>query len=83
MLRFGLGILGVVSTLFFPWYITAIIIFFGFFKYNWYGEGIMLALISDVLYGTELFGNSFGLMLTGLSLVGLLLVAFIKTRLLR
>lgn len=82
MKRLALTVLGVLGVLFFPWYLTWGVIIFGFIFFDRYWEGILLALLMDLIYSHVFWGNTFGFMMVVLSVVFYYCITLLKLRML-
>jgi hypothetical protein len=68
------------ATVWLPWYVTALLFFFGFFAYAPYYEGLLLVFLYDALYGS-LDGGGF--LIWSLAGVCLFVCAYVMRPLLR
>ena len=79
--RILFSILLLLSVLFMPFWLTAILALFGMAYWNVYAEGVALLLLSDLIFGAEVERfQYFTFVSTSLSLACLIFIEFLKKK---
>ena len=80
-MRLSFTILSIISLIFLPWWITALVLIAGCFFVESFYECIVFGILADSLYGTEWSFHGVPYAATLYALVVFLVVSFIRKRL--
>jgi len=80
-LRILSGIVVIVSAIIFPWWVSVIFAVAGLFYFGNFYEVLIVGLILDTLYGSHIFFTYVPYIATTVLLVGMIVIAKIRTRL--